>query len=171
MSFKNTLSKSTKRLPDSKLPHIISISLIIPNYKGKLIETYTNIDFDFNKKKDTTKGIIAEIKEHSKGIGFPFVSNDQLKILKENFDKLLATNQQSIFYKISFKETDKNFDLAIVKGKSIKKVSVKKIFKTPHRLSGTNSFGRQIKKKRSNKKKKRSPLFQSLKYQKRIAGL
>ena len=177
MSLETILKKLTLATPQKKTPLTTIITLVVPVYnKQNFIEKFIEINFDYNYRSDKVSDIIADLKEYSATLNYPYTTKNNFNILKKNLDKTVSNYQESLFLKVKFNQNpERLYDLIIVKGKLIKRKFVVTVSrannsrikknKTVHRLSGTNSYGNP--KNKSNKRKKtssiKSPLKSSMK--------
>lgn len=152
MSIIDIINKAAVK--ESKNFSTIVFTLLIPKFleEGKKIHRhFLEIIFEYDlAKKESVSTIIRDLKAQANLIGFPYISNHQLKVLENNIEYLIKNGRKGSYVKINLGDLKHGFDLILVKGKTTtRKFAVTTTEapdsppkKTPHRLKGTNSFGK-----------------------------
>lgn len=154
MSMINIINKAAEK--ESANYSTIVFTLIIPKFldEGKKIHRhFLEILFEYDLvKKEAVSIITRDLKAQANLIGYPYISNHQLKVLDSNLDHLIKNGKQGSYVKINLSGSKQGFDLILVRGKTTtRKFDVTTVElpdsppkKTPHRLKESNSFGRQL---------------------------
>ena len=137
----------------------IFFTLIIPKFleKDKTIQKhFLEIVFEYDLvKKEAISIITKDLKAHANLIGYPYISNHQLKMLENKIDDLIKNGKKGSYVTINFGDLKQGFDLILVRGQTTPRKFIvtttvaensppKKQKKTVHRLKGTNSFGKEL---------------------------
>jgi hypothetical protein len=154
MSMINIINKAAVK--ESKKYSTIVFTLIIPRFleEGKKIHRhFFEIVFEYDlAKKEPVSNITQDLKAQGNLIGYPYISDHQLKILNNNIEYLIKSGRKGSYVKIKLTDLKHGFDLILVKGKTTTRkfaVTTAEVpdsppKKTVHRLKGTNSFGKSL---------------------------
>ena len=154
MSMINIINKAAQK--ESKNFSTIVFTLLIPRFleEGKIIHKhFFEIIFEYDlAKKEPVSNITRDLKAQANLIGYPYISNHQLKVLDRNIEYLIKSGRKGSYVKIKLTDLKNGFDLILVKGKTTtREFAVTTVEvpdsppkKTPHRLKESNSYGRPL---------------------------